>query len=345
MKTARVTVLVVVLFAMIGWATPAYAGGWASVRFTAPLPAAIAGEPWAIEVLVKQHDLTPIDVDPVVLTATPRTGGATVTATGTRGEEVGRYTLTAVFPTAGEWRWEIRPGPFPATAFPALTVHGPGEEALPDFSTVLTSGSCAVPGETIAQVSETGSPATREGGGSPDAVEVKMSHSLVDLAFDEIHATDHAVAVVDRDGARIACGDAGGEIVDGVLIMGLAPSASGGQSGIAMLEAAGGQTSITVYLVSAPPGGGGATAAIALTGETMEAWQFSPARLEVAVGTTVTWTNETVVAHTISSDDVDFDNSGYLDPGQSFSETFTKPGTYQYHCDPHPWMTGEIIVS
>jgi plastocyanin len=37
-------------------------------------------------------------------------------------------------------------------------------------------------------------------------------------------------------------------------------------------------------------------------------------------------------------------NSGALNPGQSFNQTFDKPGTYNYVCHPHPWMMGRIVV-
>jgi hypothetical protein len=47
--------------------------------------------------------------------------------------------------------------------------------------------------------------------------------------------------------------------------------------------------------------------------------------------------------HTATSEDDAFD-SGNLDEGQSFSFTFTEPGTYQYRCDYHSDMTGTIVV-
>jgi plastocyanin len=70
---------------------------------------------------------------------------------------------------------------------------------------------------------------------------------------------------------------------------------------------------------------------------------FEPATLTVAVGTTVTWTNDGQRPHTISDDDGAFD-SGRLDPGESFSHTFDQPGTYRYHCGFHPEMQAEIVV-
>jgi plastocyanin len=72
---------------------------------------------------------------------------------------------------------------------------------------------------------------------------------------------------------------------------------------------------------------------------------FAPSRTEVSMGTTVTWTNDSQVAHTVTGDDLSFEDSGIIDPGQTFSYTFTKPGTYTYHCSPHPYMTGVVIVT
>jgi plastocyanin len=68
---------------------------------------------------------------------------------------------------------------------------------------------------------------------------------------------------------------------------------------------------------------------------------FAPASLLVPPGTTVIWTNAGVAPHTVSGD---FADSGTLEPGQTFSFTFTEPGTYPYRCLFHPGMTGEIVV-
>jgi len=70
---------------------------------------------------------------------------------------------------------------------------------------------------------------------------------------------------------------------------------------------------------------------------------FTPQTLEVPVGTTVTWTNLDTVAHTATADDGTF-NSGNLNPHESFSFRFDKPGTYVYNCSYHPNMQGTIIV-
>ena len=70
---------------------------------------------------------------------------------------------------------------------------------------------------------------------------------------------------------------------------------------------------------------------------------FSPPILTIAAGDTVTWTNADPVVHTSTSTSGAFD-SGDLDQGESYSVTFTTPGTYDYLCTPHPTMTGRIVV-
>jgi amicyanin len=70
---------------------------------------------------------------------------------------------------------------------------------------------------------------------------------------------------------------------------------------------------------------------------------FSPQRLTVKAGTTVTWTNDDDIPHTVNASNQAF-KSGALDTDQKFSFTFATPGTYQYFCALHPHMTGTIVV-
>lgn len=69
---------------------------------------------------------------------------------------------------------------------------------------------------------------------------------------------------------------------------------------------------------------------------------YSPSTLHVTVGQTVVWKNLDNVAHTVTGDNGL--QSGNIDPGGSYSFTFTKSGTYVYSCDYHTWMTGSIVV-
>jgi plastocyanin len=72
---------------------------------------------------------------------------------------------------------------------------------------------------------------------------------------------------------------------------------------------------------------------------------FQPKELEIAVGTTVTWTNVDDVPHTATSkDDPQTFDSKALDTDEKFSFTFTKPGKYPYYCKVHPHMMGVVTV-
>jgi plastocyanin len=70
---------------------------------------------------------------------------------------------------------------------------------------------------------------------------------------------------------------------------------------------------------------------------------INPSVIKVSRATTVTWTNRDSVPHTIAANDGSF-RSGLLQPGQSWSFTFDKSGTYSYYCEPHPFMQGQVIV-
>lgn len=70
---------------------------------------------------------------------------------------------------------------------------------------------------------------------------------------------------------------------------------------------------------------------------------YAPATLTIQAGDTVTWTNLDADAHTATATGGAFD-SGLLDEGDSYSFTFAQPGTYDYLCTPHPFMTGRIVV-
>ena len=94
---------------------------------------------------------------------------------------------------------------------------------------------------------------------------------------------------------------------------------------------------------SAPPTGGGPTRPGGPAAVTIVDSAFNPASLEIAVGTTVNWTNAGRARHTATADNGAFD-SGDLAAGGRFSYTFATPGTYAYKCEIHPEMRGVIGV-
>jgi plastocyanin len=70
---------------------------------------------------------------------------------------------------------------------------------------------------------------------------------------------------------------------------------------------------------------------------------FSPSSITTTVGTTVTWTNNDNMDHTVTADDNSFD-SGSIAVGGTYSRTFSSAGNFGYHCSIHPGMRGSVAV-
>jgi plastocyanin len=77
---------------------------------------------------------------------------------------------------------------------------------------------------------------------------------------------------------------------------------------------------------------------------TIDNFTFAPAEFKVPVGTTVTWVNRDDIPHTVVETDKKF-RSKALDTDDSFSYTFTTPGTFDYFCSLHSKMVGKVIVN
>jgi len=117
------------------------------------------------------------------------------------------------------------------------------------------------------------------------------------------------------------------------------------------LAACGGATSPPSGGYKPPPGGGGGSGASVAIANT----SYSPSSITVKAGTTVTWTNNDAVTHSVTSDAGAFaggDLSGtMMDPyggmsgGGSLRVTFTSAGTYNYHCNYHTVMHGTVTVN
>ena len=71
-------------------------------------------------------------------------------------------------------------------------------------------------------------------------------------------------------------------------------------------------------------------------------YTFLPDTITVALNTTVTWTNEDVVKHTVTADDGSF--SGLVTQRATFPRQFRSAGTFEYFCAIHPRMRGTVIV-
>ncbi len=75
----------------------------------------------------------------------------------------------------------------------------------------------------------------------------------------------------------------------------------------------------------------------------MRNFAYQMANIQVRAGTTVTWTNQDNVPHSVTFKN-GMKDSGLLSQGQSFSYTFNTPGTYQYYCTVHPYMVATVTV-
>ena len=83
---------------------------------------------------------------------------------------------------------------------------------------------------------------------------------------------------------------------------------------------------------------------------------FDPKEIRGTLGISnkIIWTNADTTAHTVTSDAQyddqisgpfnSIDTGGLILPQQTYEFTFTMDGEYQYHCEPHPWMTGKVII-
>ncbi len=70
---------------------------------------------------------------------------------------------------------------------------------------------------------------------------------------------------------------------------------------------------------------------------------FGPGDLTVRAGDRVTWINCDEDSHTSTADGGQW-SSPLLAPGDVFTQTFPTPGEFTYHCTPHPFMTGRVVV-
>jgi plastocyanin len=74
-------------------------------------------------------------------------------------------------------------------------------------------------------------------------------------------------------------------------------------------------------------------------------------KITLTVDNHVIWMNDDMTPHTVTPDhrhsdsySGDFGSTGVIKSGDSYEFLFTEPQELHYHCDPHPWMTGSLIV-
>ena len=85
------------------------------------------------------------------------------------------------------------------------------------------------------------------------------------------------------------------------------------------------------------------TTVTGVTHMNMQNFAYQTSNIQVRAGTTVTWTNQDSVPHSVTFKN-GMKDSSLLYQGQSFSYTFNTPGTYQYYCTVHPNMVATVTV-
>jgi len=76
---------------------------------------------------------------------------------------------------------------------------------------------------------------------------------------------------------------------------------------------------------------------------------YDPQEITISAGTIVVWSNDDTAAHTVTSGNPSSGASGMFDSGifaagKTFEYKFDSPGTTEYYCQVHPWMTGKVTV-
>jgi plastocyanin len=83
----------------------------------------------------------------------------------------------------------------------------------------------------------------------------------------------------------------------------------------------------------------------------LENMAYQPNPIKIKVGESITWINNDLSIHTVTEGNPSIDSvpangfdSGLISPEETFTHTFDKVGTIEYHCALHPTMLGKVIV-
>src|SRR5918995_445589 len=115
----------------------------------------------------------------------------------------------------------------------------------------IHSGTCDNLGDIVAPLSEVAELTAGESFGAATAVLVKESETDVPLPLGDILSAPHAINIHESAEAiqnYIACGDIGGRVIDGDLVIGLRELNGSGHHGVAVLAGNDDGTGVTVYL-------------------------------------------------------------------------------------------------
>jgi len=231
----------------------------------------------------------------------------------------------------------------------------------------IHSGACAAPGDVVFPLSNVSGENLVDGEamvgdvvGSDAAIPVDLSVTTVQASLADIVAADHSIVVHESEeniGNYVLCGDVGGTMLgDSDLAIGLGELNDSESNGSALLHDNGdGTTTVTLFVTMndesheagemddhdmGTPAADAESAEVAVS---IENFSFGEP-LEIAVGTTVTWTNVDSAPHTVTEVGGSGFQSNKIDTGGTFSFTFTEAGSFEYFCEYHANMTSTITV-
>ena len=334
-RLSRLSMALVMLAGLLLVASRAEAGGWASVRLAKTATDPVVGQAWQAELVVKQHDTHEVDVDELSVQFRHQESGTLLSENGVPTGELGHYLIDVVFDQPGVWDWEAIPAPFGPMTMASLQVLETAAAAdVGAPSVTIVQGTCVSPGQQLggAELEQ------------PESLSGSVATGILPNFGDIVSkAQGETIAVIVQDGTvakqRLACVELPASGLTTPVAIVLSPD----------------DGSDTVGTISIIPGENGVTASVTVVsqltaqgvviritdaGEGM----FAPGSITIPAGTTVTWQNDSVIGHTVTSREAGFMSSGMLDHGERFSQTFDEPGTFRYACDPHGWMTGSITV-
>jgi hypothetical protein len=114
-------------------AVPALAGGWAATTLDELPGEFVAGDTYQIGYTIKQHGVTPVNVNELGGTTeiriTSPESGKTLAYPGVREGATGHYIAKVTFPYEGKWTWEVTQGPFEAQPLGSISVKPAGVAA------------------------------------------------------------------------------------------------------------------------------------------------------------------------------------------------------------------------
>lgn len=161
---------------------------------------------------------------------------------------------------AQAWRWSGLGLPVAMlVVIAALTVSlTASAQADPSHPAHIHQGTCDELGDIVAPLDNVSEPEASEVSGTENPIPVRVSETLVELPLADILGGEHSINIHESDDnvqEYIACGEIGGAVRGGKLVIGLGELNDSSHTGVAVLEEAEGGTNVVIYLMNTAAAG------------------------------------------------------------------------------------------